>query len=315
MASPKLLIDDRQAWLEARRSGISATDIAGILGIHPYSSPRKVYLDKLGMSPEVEENDAMRFGTMMEPLIAAEFTRQTGKEATKADFTRHAEFDHCICTPDYLIGEDELLECKYAGINTAKQFGIVGTDEVPDQYLCQVQWQLFVTGRKVGYLMVCTPPNFTLYTIPRDDEFIRRMLFQANKFWKEYVLREVPPPVTGSDADTKAIDTQYPESNGEMIVASYELEVPIADLALALERKAKEDAECDRLKNIIRDAMGEAETMKSDYGNFTWKNQDRKTVDIVALAKAKNIPTEWLEEFTKVTTSRVFRTPYKTGKA
>lgn len=38
--------DDRAEWLEWRRNGIGATDVAGILGVSPWASPWSVWADK-----------------------------------------------------------------------------------------------------------------------------------------------------------------------------------------------------------------------------------------------------------------------------
>jgi putative phage-type endonuclease len=314
--SSALLINDRAAWLERRRRVISATDIAAIAGVHPYSTPRKVYLDKLGLEPELEENDAMRFGNYMEPIIAAEFIRTNPGvgEVVKADFVTHPECEFFGCTPDFYVGDDAVLECKYAGQNTAKAFGVEGTDYVPDHYHIQVQWQLFCTGRKVGYLMVCTPPSFRLYTIPADHDLHLQLAFHARKFWHEYVKREVAPPVTGHKPDTDALNDAHPMDNGQLVVAPFAVDEAAAKLREVTAHLGAIEEEQARLQNILKECLGDGQILETTEGRFTWKTQERAVTDWKGLAKAHNLPAEWLQAFTKTQTTRVFRTPFG-GKA
>lgn len=45
MNATDLLCNDRAAWLEARRTCITATDIAAIVGLNHWSSPLSVWRD------------------------------------------------------------------------------------------------------------------------------------------------------------------------------------------------------------------------------------------------------------------------------
>ena len=60
-------------WLEARRQGITASEIAIVMGLSPYSSPYALYHQKLGQLPGVEETDAMQLGKHMESFVADRF--------------------------------------------------------------------------------------------------------------------------------------------------------------------------------------------------------------------------------------------------
>ena len=55
---------DRAEWLAWRRSGIGASDVAGILGISPWASPFTVWADKLGLLPDedLDDDDPREFG-------------------------------------------------------------------------------------------------------------------------------------------------------------------------------------------------------------------------------------------------------------
>src|SRR5215469_3282291 len=65
---------DRDAWLTARRSGVTATDIVTIMGLSAYDSPYSLYWRKLGQVPEVEDNDRFKLGRYLEPYARALWT-------------------------------------------------------------------------------------------------------------------------------------------------------------------------------------------------------------------------------------------------
>lgn len=308
---------DREAWLEARRKCITATDISAILGLNPYESPASVYRKKVGMEPEKEPNDAMQLGTDLEPWIAQMAARDMGMEVVKADFLTHPNCDYFGCTPDYYFGDDGVLECKYAGPNAARQFGEPGTDYVPDHYLCQVQWQLFVTGKKHGVLAVFAPTlaaRVLIYQIPRDDEMIERMAFHGAKFWNEHIVKERAPELSGKKADCDFVNGEYPDGLGKSVRATDKIEAAIIRLGELKEAKRSLEDEEGSLENQIKEAMGDADTLMSDEGNFTWKNQERAWIDGGKLAALMGATKDQVLECTKTTKSRVFRTPFKSGR-
>lgn len=279
MSEPKILTatENREEWLEARRKVITATEVSAILGLHPYETARTVYLKKTGQMPETEQTEAMYLGTKLEPLIAEmhaerhglDFARdmeQTGFMIAK-DNPRHG------ATPDYIIKPtDTLLECKWAGPNTMRNFGQDGTDDVPQHYLLQVQWQLHCSGKAKAVLTVLTAyGKVKTFAIERDDEIIRRMAFRANLFIGEYLDAEMPPPLSGREPDTDLLKTMYPQDDGRVIAAPYDMEETIALLATKVTEYKELETEVDGYKNKIKEFMGESTRMESDWGRFSWK--------------------------------------------
>lgn len=316
-AAPAMLIDDRQAWLEARRSVITATDIAAISGVHPYKTPRLVYMEKKGLIAEPETNAYMQTGTDLEPYIGARFARERGLEIVKGDFTVHPKHSHFGCTPDYLTADGEaVVECKWAGINAAQNFGEPGTDSVPEQYVCQVMWQMICTGRKMGYLAALLGTGmFHIYEIPYDARLASALMFQANQFWADYILNENPPPISGQDADGELLKNQYPISSSVTVTSTTEIDMVATELRMVKEQYDLLEIKKSELENKLKEFMAEADTLTTQEGKFTWKNQDRKKVDWAEIAKQVEIPPAVIAAHTTVTSSRVFRTPFKGAKA
>jgi putative phage-type endonuclease len=316
-AVPALLVDDRQAWLEARRQVVTATDVAAISGVHPYKTPRLVYMEKKGLLAETEPNEFMQLGTELEPYIGAKFARETGLEIVKGDFTVHAKHSHFGCTPDYLTADGEaVVECKWAGINAAQNFGEPGTDAVPDQYVCQVMWQMICTGRKMGYLAALLGTGrFHIYEIPYDSKLASALIYQANQFWADYILNDNPPPISGQDADAELLKTQYPISNSVLVTSTTEIDMIATELKLVKEQSDLLEIKKTQLENQLKEFMGEADALTTQEGKFTWKSQDRKKTEWAEIAKQMEIPPSVIEAHTSVVSSRVFRTPFKGAKA
>lgn len=273
-------------WLEARSKCITATDIAAILGLHPYKSPADVWMDKTGQGRTVEVNQSMRCGSHLEPAIADWWSQEHGRPVTRAAFVLHPEEPIFGASPDFLVGDDAVLETKWCGPNAAKGFGD-GADDVPAHYLLQVQWQLFVTGRRRGYLCVLGPwsGGFRDYEIEADADLHRRMAYHARKFWHEYILAELPPPLTGSYGDKRLIEELHPVDDGSIVAASYEIEEEIAELGKELRQIDELTKSAEGRKNRIKLFMGDAAVLESTEGKFTFRTtRDRTETDWQAVA-------------------------------
>jgi len=60
---------DRDAWLAARRSGVTGTDIVTIMGLSHTDSPYSLYWRKLGQVPETPDNPRFALGRYLEPYV------------------------------------------------------------------------------------------------------------------------------------------------------------------------------------------------------------------------------------------------------
>lgn len=313
MAAPKI-IDNRDIWLEAKASAITATDAAAVMGVHPYKTPRMVYLEKKGLAPEVADNRFMEWGRTLEPVIGKKWSENNGIPIVQADFVRHPKEPYFAATPDFLVGNEAVLEVKTAGYFAGENFGESGTDQVPTQYLVQVLWQCFVTGRSKWHLAVLIGGNdYREYSGKADAQLIERMAHLCRKFWHEYIISECPPPLSGHEKDTELITNQHPQDDGSEVVAPWELEEVIAELGHLRADLQKKELRKTQLENQIREFMGDATKLRSQEGFFTWKASERKVVDWKAVAK--QVGQEFMDSVTTHAPTRTFRTPWRTDKA
>jgi len=75
--APKSAVLDEMDIAVARRKVVGGGDVAAIVGVHPYKTAHDVWLEKLGLAV-IEENEAMYWGKVLEPVILAEYERREG---------------------------------------------------------------------------------------------------------------------------------------------------------------------------------------------------------------------------------------------
>ncbi|NLY64522.1 MAG: YqaJ viral recombinase family protein, partial [Alcaligenaceae bacterium] len=79
----------RDEWLEVRKHGIGSSDAAAAVGLNPYKSQLELWMEKTGRDaglPKPDPNDTsapVYWGTLLEPIVAASYTQQTGRKVRK----------------------------------------------------------------------------------------------------------------------------------------------------------------------------------------------------------------------------------------
>ena len=67
-----------EEWLEYRKLGIGGSDASVVCGISRYKSPVELWMDKTGQLPAQETGESAYWGTQLEPIVRAEFSKRTG---------------------------------------------------------------------------------------------------------------------------------------------------------------------------------------------------------------------------------------------
>jgi len=136
--------------LKARLNSIGGSDAGAVLGLSPYKTPLDIYLEKTGEiePPNLSDKEAVRWGNILEDVIAEEFTARTGIKTRRVNrLMQHPVHHFMTAHIDRKIeGKPEGLEIKTAGFFLGNQYGEEGTDQIPDHYLAQVLHYLAVTG-------------------------------------------------------------------------------------------------------------------------------------------------------------------------
>lgn len=213
-------------WLTARRAGIGGSDVAAVLGISKYDGPTKVFYDKLGALPDVD-NAAMEWGRRLESAVRGKFADEH-PELHVTDgpgLVAHPERRWQIATIDGLAAEgphsapSALVEVK-TGRADADDWGDEQTDEVPLPYVCQVTWYLDVFGLDVGFLAVLLDGrDYREYQIDYDAALAAKLRAHAEAFWTRHVLARVPPDPDGLASTADVLASQHNparKSEGEL---------------------------------------------------------------------------------------------------
>jgi hypothetical protein len=128
---------DEGAWLEARRSGVTATEVA--LAATP-AGFRDALEQRRNPQP-VEVNAYMEFGLLWEDWVIDKIAREYDIQSN--DFLIAGENRQHLATPDGLSTDHTVIaEVK----TTGKDWGTV--EKLPVKYKRQIQWQLHVTNAK-----------------------------------------------------------------------------------------------------------------------------------------------------------------------
>jgi len=310
-----------ERWLGERKLGVSATDIAAISGLNPYKTIYDVFLEKLDLVEPTPNNPRMRWGRRMEEVLAEDYERMTGYHTFKVGLLRNPDFSLVIGTPDRLVIDPEDppkdgrptkgLEVKTAGIRQKDRWGEPGTDNVPEEYLCQCLWYMAVTGLDEWDLIVSiagTEP--VIYTINRNDALIEELKRRAEAFWDTNVMAKEPPEVDESESAKEMLNRLYQTADLDMIESDENIDKLVA--ALERQRQLREIAESNEryLQNRIKALIGDHEGIRGEWGKITWK----KTRDITDFDKKTFIKEnpELAQKYSVTKPGhRVFRITYK----
>lgn len=300
----------REQWLAERRTCLGGTDIAAVLGIHPYKTAIDVYQEKLGLVEEVEENDYMRFGKILEPLVAQIYEYRTGKKVEQGVFLRHPERSWHGGTPDRLVvGENRGVEIKLVvSPRQLQHWGDEGTDNVPDWYHAQSDWYMALTDRPVWDLIALFVPDIgvqklmvaamegdyrkladatRIYPIARDEELENFLVASGQEFWFKNILGREIPAADGSERCRSLLLEKFPKDNGKMLPAGADENELARLLYTAQQREEAATREADELRNLFRQRIGDGAGFIGDCWKVTYKNnKDSQKTDWESVAKA-----------------------------
>lgn len=254
--------------LEERRKGLGGSDCAAILGISKWKTPLNIYQDKRREGVPIEENEAMFWGTTLEPIIRQRYSDVTGREVLlPKGIIFSAKY------PFMLANIDGFTPCKRGvEIKTARyayDWGEEGTDEIPVDYMAQCQHYMIVTGLEVFDVPVLiSGSDFRIYTVEADKELQEMIIEKEAAFWKQ--VEEGIPPEPISLAEINAV---YNQVNKGEAVASNQALLNIEELIqtkLAI-KNLTENAE--RIELLIKQEIKGAELLTTIDGKVlaTWK--------------------------------------------
>lgn len=284
----------RDDWLAVRKQGIGSSEAAAAVGLNPYQSQLELWLIKTGRDSLLpkddphDEDSPTYWGTILEPIVAAHYTKRTGHRVRRINAVlQHPDpqFSWMLANIDREVtgaAEVQLLECKTAGINGAKLW----KDGVPEYVQLQVLHQLAVTGKTAADVAVLLGgQHLEIHRIVRDDLLIARLIQLEVAFWR-LVESDTPPSADGSESADRALRCLYPQDSGQTLDFRRDrsLSATFADWVSVRETLAETEQLEARLKQTLQQAMGKATKALFETGEVTWKKaQDSVSLDLPRL--------------------------------
>lgn len=288
----------RAEWLAARRGGVGGSDAAAVAGLNPWAGPWSVWADKVGLDVgEVEVSEPMRWGTLLEPVIAGEAAERFGLDVRPSPgLVAHPDRGWQLATPDGLVGDDAILEVKNVGARQAERW----EDGPPDLYWTQGLHYVAVTGRDTVHFVALVGGQRLVhhevtYT-PADVDALTKI--EAD-FWR-HVVDETPPPVWPADLDALGRLSVDPEE-------SVELDPSVLGLLAEFEAAAEAAKRKNEIGDELKALLGAASVGLVDgVAVVTWKSVTSDRFDTKAFKAAHP---EMAGEFTRTQTSRRLHMP------
>ena len=207
-----------------RKRGIGGSDAAAICGLSPYRTPLQVWEDKRGLSGPQEDNEAMLWGRTLEPVVRQRYSDVTGRPVRLPEgILQHPTIDFMLANIDGFTDDKRGVEIKTTAF--PKNWGEPGTDEIPIEYIFQIQHYMIITGFPVFDVPVLIGGrDFRIYEVQEDKELQEMLMEKESAFW-ELVQSGVPPdPVNYRD-----VLRLYRQSESKTVTASEEAELGIIE--------------------------------------------------------------------------------------
>ena len=204
-----------EEWFEARKGRVTASMVGAILGVSPNLSRagamRRMVRDAHGAEPEFTGNIATQYGEANEEGAVAEYRMETGNTVESVGFIPRE--DWAGCSPDGLIGSDGGLEAK-CPFGKRKEGELKPLEDQP-HYYAQVQFSLWVTGRKFWHFYQWTAHQTKLECVLPDQAWLDENLPKLRQFHAEFLAEPAEPHL-----EAKRIEVDTLEA--ARIVAEYD---------------------------------------------------------------------------------------------
>lgn len=266
----------KQEWLAKRRLGITATDAAAVLGVHPYKSRWDVFADKLGLKPDTADNEAMYWGRELEDVIARRYMRDTGyqlRALPPGEVLAHPYHPWLLGTPDRLIDVlGRVWEGKTAGWRAADRWGEAGHGAIPEEYMVQTAVYMAITGFGTCDLAVLIGgQDYRVYNLKRDHELEEMIIEECERFRTDYIVPGREPPPDASDGCRRWLDAKYPREQADLLIASPEADTLMLRLRQLRSDAATNDERQADIEAQLKYLIGEHEGIEGPEGKITWR--------------------------------------------
>jgi len=192
-------------WYAFRKEGIGASEASAVLGTSRYKTPKDIWEIKTERAFPDFTNVDMQRGIDLEPSARAAFEMIIGKSFPSLCGI-HDELPYIRASFDGVSKDfKEIAEFKCP--RTMKLFKILKEENLPlfmeeyPEYYAQIMHQFAVCDTAdTAYIVSYINGEIAYMRLSRDAHFIETLLIpEITSFWKEFVLKDVEPPLSGKD--------------------------------------------------------------------------------------------------------------------
>lgn len=212
-------------WKEWKLLGIGASEIASVIGINPHQTSYEVWLVKTGRSKGFEGNSATQRGHELESRARARYELFHLEDMPPATIV-HPKFDIVRVSLDgRSLDGKKVLEIKCPG---EKNHQIAVGGKVPEHYVPQVQYQMAATGADecdfFSYFESKAGPTHALVNVKANTEYQGYLVNKALEFWENFVVKNIPPPLTDKDVFLVEDNPELEFLCGQLLMAKDQME-------------------------------------------------------------------------------------------
>lgn len=189
--NPEIIYCQQQSeeWFITKLGLVSASHFSDVLA-KGQGKTRNKYMLRLiaeilsGNPQESYTNDAMQWGIDTEPFAREYYENYYKVKVEQVGLIRLGDTS---CSPDGLVGDEGGLEIKCPDTTTHLKY--ILDNQLPSEYIPQVQGGLYVSGRKWWDFVSFDPRikrrPFWCIRIERDEKYIDNLKYEIDKFIKE----------------------------------------------------------------------------------------------------------------------------------
>ena len=260
----------RAEWLDIRAPTIGASEIAAVLGVHPYLTPYELWARKSGLAPPEADNKQMRRGRLLEP-VAINIIREERpgwiilpNSIPGGKFYRDIDAGRS-CTPDVFIPHAEYRSfgiCQIKTVNTQpfqNDWMIDGDVQLPVYVAIQAMQEMHLTGASWGCVAALVGFDLDLYII--EVKLHAGVIERIDRAVPDFLrrVRENDPPDPDYGRDGATISALYAEDDGGVVDLSGNERV----LKLVARREAMKEIE-----STATEAVKERKTIDAELMHF-----------------------------------------------
>ena len=262
MVGPRKLhvLQGSPEWLAARRTHITATDMAAIEGASPWKCEQDVADEKLNGNG-VESTLVMRVGNALEDLIASAYAEQTGRKVRRVrGLWESATIPWAAASPDATTA-GKLLELKWTGNRSRFRDGL------PEDVEIQARWQALVADVAEVDVAALTvgDDEVRIFTVGRDAGIEHYLVGKAEDFRRRLAAG-------GPFAQSlESLKRRHPADDGTEITPDSDTDAAVRALRGVRDGIDSLKANEERLKVAIQTRMADAAYLVGDGYRVTWK--------------------------------------------